>query len=231
MSGLERDGELLFCGKRLGGDIWSDGEELAMHRSGRNFPGRWGNKNLRSEISRMPEEYVGGRCSWSRWRQGRVAGQTLRGLLDPNLSVVAPLRSLPSRQAMPNSLLTLRTAARQASLSFTTSRSLLKLRSLHRWCHPTISSSVVPFSSCPQSFPASGSLPVSAWRAQAGECCHLTGLLVEQGYLFIFQRWWTLVCSSIQSTYLAPHWWWLGRLEWYQAPLCMGFSRPEHWSG
>ena len=27
-----------------------------------------------------------------------------------------------------------------------------------RWCHPTISSSVVPFSSCPQSFPASGSL-------------------------------------------------------------------------
>ena len=28
------------------------------------------------------------------------------------------------------------------------------------WCHPTISSSVVPFSSCPQSFPASGSFPV-----------------------------------------------------------------------
>ena len=28
-----------------------------------------------------------------------------------------------------------------------------------RWCHPTISSSVVPFSSCPQSFPASGSFP------------------------------------------------------------------------
>ena len=28
---------------------------------------------------------------------------------------------------------------------------------LSQWCHPTISSSVVPFSSCPQSFPASGS--------------------------------------------------------------------------
>ena len=28
---------------------------------------------------------------------------------------------------------------------------------LSRWCHPTISSSVVPFSSCPQSFPTSGS--------------------------------------------------------------------------
>ena len=29
------------------------------------------------------------------------------------------------------------------------------------WCHPTISSSFVPFSSCPQSFPASGSFPMS----------------------------------------------------------------------
>ena len=30
-----------------------------------------------------------------------------------------------------------------------------------QWCHPAISSSVVPFSSCPQSFPASGSFPMS----------------------------------------------------------------------
>ena len=33
--------------------------------------------------------------------------------------------------------------------------------SLSQWCHPTISSSVVPFSSCPQSLPASGSFPMS----------------------------------------------------------------------
>ena len=32
---------------------------------------------------------------------------------------------------------------------------------LSQWCHPTISSSVVPFSFCPQSFPASGSFPMS----------------------------------------------------------------------
>ena len=32
---------------------------------------------------------------------------------------------------------------------------------LNRWCHPTISSSVIPFSSCLQSFPASGIFPVS----------------------------------------------------------------------
>ena len=32
---------------------------------------------------------------------------------------------------------------------------------LNQWCHPAISSSVVPFSSCPQSFPASGSFQMS----------------------------------------------------------------------
>ena len=39
-----------------------------------------------------------------------------------------------------------------------------------RWCHPAISSSVIPFSSCPQSLPASGSFPVSqlfAWGGQS----------------------------------------------------------------
>ena len=38
------------------------------------------------------------------------------------------------------------------------------------WCHPAISSSVVPFSSCPQSLPASGSFPMSqlfAWGGQS----------------------------------------------------------------
>ena len=53
------------------------------------------------------------------------------------------------------------TAARQASLSITNSRSPPKPMSLGQWCHPTISSSVIPFSSCPQSFPASGSFPMS----------------------------------------------------------------------
>ena len=34
-----------------------------------------------------------------------------------------------------------------------------------RWCHPDISSSVIPFSSCPQSLPASGSFPMSQFFA------------------------------------------------------------------
>ena len=40
---------------------------------------------------------------------------------------------------------------------------------LSQWCHPTISSSVVPFSSCPQSFPASGSFPMSQLFASSGQ--------------------------------------------------------------
>ena len=39
---------------------------------------------------------------------------------------------------------------------------------LSRWCHTTISSSVVPFSSCPQSFPASGSFQMSQLFSSGG---------------------------------------------------------------
>ena len=40
---------------------------------------------------------------------------------------------------------------------------------LSQWCHPTISSSVVPFSSCPQFFPASGSFQMSQYFASGGQ--------------------------------------------------------------
>ena len=59
------------------------------------------------------------------------------------------------------------TAAHQTPLSFTISQSLLKLMSLSWLCHPTISSSVNPFSSCPQSFSGSGSFPMS-WLFTSG---------------------------------------------------------------
>ena len=66
-------------------------------------------------------------------------------------------------------LMTPWTAAHQASLSITNSQSLLKFMSIGRWCHPTISSSVIPFSSCLQSFPASGSFPMSQFFALGGQ--------------------------------------------------------------
>ena len=57
------------------------------------------------------------------------------------------------------------TATCQASLTITNSQSLLQ----SQWCHPTISSSVIPFSSCLQFFPASGSFPVSQIFASGGQ--------------------------------------------------------------
>ena len=61
------------------------------------------------------------------------------------------------------------TAACQASLSITNSQSLLKLMSITLMMPSTISSSVVPFSSRLQSFPASGSFPMSQLFVSGGQ--------------------------------------------------------------
>ena len=47
--------------------------------------------------------------------------------------------------------------------------SLVKFMSFEQYCHPTISSSVVPFSSCPQSFPASESFLMNQLYASGGQ--------------------------------------------------------------
>ena len=60
-------------------------------------------------------------------------------------------------------------AACQASLSITISQNLLKLLSIKLGCHPTTSSSVVPFFSCLQSFQASGSFSVSQLFTSGGQ--------------------------------------------------------------
>ena len=48
------------------------------------------------------------------------------------------------------------------------------------WCHPAISSPVVPFSSCPQSLPASGSFPMSQLFACGGQS---TGVSASASFL------------------------------------------------
>ena len=45
-----------------------------------------------------------------------------------------------------------------------------------QWCHPAISSSVIPFSSCPQSLPASGSFPLSQLFAWGGQSTGVSAL-------------------------------------------------------
>ena len=47
---------------------------------------------------------------------------------------------------------------------------------LSRWCHPTISSSVIPFSSCPQPFPASGCFQMSQLAASGGQSTGVSAL-------------------------------------------------------
>ena len=49
------------------------------------------------------------------------------------------------------------------------SPSIALYRAFESWYYPTISSSVVPLSSCPQSFPASGSFPVSQLSTSGGQ--------------------------------------------------------------
>ena len=61
-----------------------------------------------------------------------------------------------------------------------------------RWCHPAISSSVVPFSSCPQSLPASGSFPMSqifTWGGQSTGVSALASLLPKKSQGWSLLEW------------------------------------------
>jgi len=76
---------------------------------------------------------------------------------------------------------------------------------LSQWCHPTISSSVIPFSSCLQSFPVSGSFPMSqlfTWGGQSiGVSASASVLLMNtQGWSLGWIGW-----ISLQSRGLLQH--------------------------
>ena len=73
---------------------------------------------------------------------------------------------------------------------------------LSQWCHPAISSSVVPFSSCPQSLPASGSFPMShlfTWGGQSIEVS-ASASVFPMNTLISFKMDWLI---SLQSTGLS----------------------------
>ena len=61
----------------------------------------------------------------------------------------------------PLSMVSFLLGAHQASLSFTSPRACSNSCPLSQWCHSAISSFVTPFSSCPPSFPGSGSFPMN----------------------------------------------------------------------
>ena len=102
---------------------------------------------------------------------------------------------------------TQRTAARQASLSITNSWSLPKLMSIESVIQPTISSSDIPFSSCPQSFPASGSFPMVSSLHQVDKYWSLTFNInpsSEHPGLFSFKMDW-LDLLAVQGSSPTPH--------------------------
>ena len=79
---------------------------------------------------------------------------------------------------------------------------------LSRWCHPAISSSVVPFSSCPQSLPASGSFPVSQFFTSGGQSI---GVSASKSVLLMnIQDWFPLR--------------WTGWVSWQSTRLSRVFS-------
>ena len=77
-----------------------------------------------------------------------------------------------------------------------------------RWCHPAISSSAVPFSSCPQSFPASGYFQMSQFFASGGQSpgVSASGSVLPMNTLDWFHLGWTAwyPCSSRDSHESSP---------------------------
>ena len=74
------------------------------------------------------------------------------------------------------------------------------------WCHPAISSSVIPFSSCPQSLPASKSFPVSqlfAWGGQSTGDSALASFLPKksQGWSSEWTGWISLQSKGLSRVF------------------------------
>ena len=82
------------------------------------------------------------------------------------------------------------TAVCQASLSFTTFWVCSISCPLNHWCHPTISPSVVPFSWL-QSFPASGSFPMSQLFASGGQSIRASASVLPMNIQWWFPLGWT----------------------------------------
>ena len=97
--------------------------------------------------------------------------------------------------------------AHQASLSLTNTRGLPRLRPSSQWCHTVISSSVVPFSSCRQSLPASESFPVSqlfTWSGQSTGVSALASFLPKKSQGWSPSEWtgWiSLQCKGLSRLF------------------------------
>ena len=104
-----------------------------------------------------------------------------------------------------------------------------------RWCHPTISSSVVPFSSCLRSFPASGSFPMSQFFTSGGQSIGISALTsvmpvnIEHWFPLGLTGWISAIQRTLKS--LLQHYSSKASLLWCSIFFMVQLSHPYMTSG
>ena len=106
---------------------------------------------------------------------------------------------------------------------------------LNRWCHPAISSSVVPFSSCLQSFPASGSFQMSQFLTSGGQSIGASAsatvlpMNIQDWFLLGWTGWISLLSKGLSS--LLQHHSSKASILWRSAFFIVQLSHPYMTTG
>ena len=110
----------------------------------------------------------------------------------------------------------------------------MSIESLNQWCHPTISSSVVSFSSCPQSFPASGPFQMSQLFASGGQSIGApasTPILLYPGLISFRMDWLDLLAVQGTPKSLLQHHSSKASILWPSALFIVQLSHPYMTTG
>ena len=102
---------------------------------------------------------------------------------------------------------------------------------LSQWCHPSISSSVVPFSSCFQSFPASGSFQMSQFFASDGQSIGVSASSEYSGLIPFRMDWLDLLAVQETLKSLVQHHSSKASILWCSAFFMVQLSHPYMTTG
>ena len=115
--------------------------------------------------------------------------------------------------------------------------------SLSWWCHPTISSSVIPFSACLQSFPASGSFPMNQLFASGGHSIGVSAsasilpMHIQDWFPLRLTGWISLLSKELSRVFSSTTVWrWTVLSRHFPAPGSFRMSQffgirwPKYWS-
>ena len=93
-----------------------------------------------------------------------------------------------------------------------------------RWCHPAISSSVVPFSSCPQSLPASGSFSMSQLFTWGVSCLGICNFSSAADFQLKTEDWFLWKPKEFRRALSLKQWWQVTRVgcgeNWRRESQC-----------